>query len=175
LRDPVLQHHASEAGSFGQFYDSIIPQLDHLNLFWIDETDLERLLLLSTSLQSLSCLYRTSSGGLTKVLTQIMRIDVKELHFWRYIALDSSDNWKTDFESIEKLKKLIAGKDELKQVKLRFTFRYGQCPSKDVRNRALARWKGIKQELELIRVKKGIEVMELTCEFRHDNTLLWEE
>jgi hypothetical protein len=104
-----------------------------------------------------------------------MRIDVKELHFGLYIDLDSSDSWETDFESIQKLKKLIAGKYELKQVKLNFTFDYQQRPSMDVCNRALARWKGIKQELELIRVKKGIEVMELTCKFRHDNTLLWEE
>jgi hypothetical protein len=173
LRRLTLQQ--SEAGSFGQLYDSIIPQLDHLTLYWLDETDLERLLLLATSLQSLRCSYYNSSEGLTKVLTQIMRIDVKELHFRRYIDLDRSDNWETDFESIEKLKKLIAGKDELKQVKLDFTFRYGQCPSKDVRDRALAKWKGIKQELKLICVKKGIEVVELTCRFRHDKTTLWEE
>jgi hypothetical protein len=100
---------------------------------------------------------------------------VKELHFIRHIDLDSSANWETDYEMIEKLKKLIAAKDELKRVKLNFTFGYGQCPSKDVCNRALARWKGIKQELKLICVKKGIEVMELTCRFCHNQTPLWEE
>ncbi len=100
---------------------------------------------------------------------------MKELHFGRILGPDSSDNWETDFEMIEKLKKLIAGKDELKQVKLNFTFDYSQAPSMDVCNRALARWKGIKQELKLICVKKGIEVMELTCRFCHNQTPLWEE
>ena len=98
---------------------------------------------------------------------------MEELHLSRILGPDSSDNWETDFEMIEKLKKLIAGKDELKQVKLNFTFDHSQIPSMDVCNRALARWKGIKQELKLICVKKGIEVMELTCRFVHGNLVRW--
>jgi hypothetical protein len=63
----------------GQLYDMIIPQLDHLTMFWLDETDLEHLLL-STSLQSLRCNYDSSVEGFSKVIDQISRIAVKELH-----------------------------------------------------------------------------------------------
>jgi hypothetical protein len=88
---------------------------------------------------------------------------VQELDFCRTIAFQSSDNWERDFESIEKFNKVVAGKDELKRLKLDFSFEYVQRPSKGVCNRSLARWKQIKKELKSICVKEGIEIVDLTC------------
>jgi hypothetical protein len=148
----------------GKQFDSVIPQLDHFHPYCHYATDLEHLLLLSTTLQSLRCNYDGSEHeGLAKVRHAIGRIDVKELQFEQILQFDSSDNWETDFESIEKFKKVLECKDGLNQVGLDFTFKYRQRPSEDVCNRALARWRGIKAELELICVRRGIEVMELTC------------
>ena len=67
--------------SFGRHYDSMIPQLDHLTLNYLYESDLEHLLLLSTSLQTLSCRHDSSAEGCSRVIDQIIRIDVKDLRF----------------------------------------------------------------------------------------------
>jgi hypothetical protein len=162
LRRLILQH-GDDAGDFGHLYDSIIPQLDHLALVGLYETELEHLLFLSTSLQSLCCHYVGSREGLVEVLNQIVRIDVKKLHLNQILELDSSDDWETDFKSIEKLKKLVEVKDKLKWVKLSFIFEYEERPLEDVCDRSLARWNGIKDELESMCSKKGIEVVALTC------------
>jgi hypothetical protein len=159
----LIIHHGDDAGDFGHLYESIIPQLDHLALVGLYGTELERLLFLSTSLQSLRCAYAGSREGLVEVLDQIVRIDVKELRYHQILELDSSDDWETDFKLIEKLKKLVEGKDELKRLKLSFIFEYGERPSKDVCDQTLARWNGIKDELESMCSKKGIEIVALTC------------
>jgi hypothetical protein len=162
-------------GSIGKYFDSIIPQLDHLTLSRVDKTDLERFLLLPTSLQSISCKYDSSVEGLTGVLAQIMRIDVKEFHFSWSIVRESSDNWETVFEAIAKFKKVMGGKDELKRVTLELSLDYSRRPSSDVCNRALLRWKGIKDELNSIGVKNGIEVATVSCSFSVAGTTVWEE
>jgi hypothetical protein len=160
----------------GKHFDPIIPQLDHLSLNYLHETDLEHLLLLSTSLQSLRCRYNNSVEGCSKVIDQISRIDAKELQFdWRLVH-QNSDNWETDFESIEKFKKVVERKDELKRVELDFTFNdYSQRPSQNVCDQAFSRWKAIKDELELICVKQGIEVVTLSCDFFHGYEPLWDK
>jgi hypothetical protein len=164
-----------EVGSFGRLYDSITPKLDHLSLNWLHETDLEHLFLLSTSLQSLRCVYDRPVEGLSNVIEQISRIAVKELDFFLRIHRESSNNWETDFEPIEKFKKLVEVKDELKRVKLKFIFEYGQRPLEDVCDQAFTRWKASKDELKLICVKKGVEVVALSCYFFHGYRIIWQE
>jgi hypothetical protein len=175
LRRLNLSHHGA-VGSFGQLYDSVIPQLDHLHPYCHYAADLEHLLLLSTTLQSLRCNYDGSEHeGLAKVIDQIRRINVKDLRFFQRSKSDSSDNWEKDFDSIEKFKKAVECKDGLKQVGLDFTFKYYQRPSEDVCNRAFGSWKRIKDEFKSICVKKGIEVVAFDCCFRYDQEVLWED
>jgi hypothetical protein len=179
LRRLIIFNCGSRPGSIGKYFDSIIPQLDHLSLSWFDVFDLERLLLLSTSLQSLHCLHQTSEyEGLAKAFDQIRRHDVKELNFKWLVVRGSSHNWETDFEAIAKFKKVVEGRDGLKRLRLEFIFEYiSRRPSRDVCNRALVRWKGIKKELELICARTGIEVVTLICWFHHEKTgtMLWKE
>jgi hypothetical protein len=164
-----------EAGTFGRLYDSIIPQLDHLSLNWLHETDLEHLLLLSTSLQTLRCRYDSPVEGLSNVIKHISRIAVKELDFSRTIKHESSDNWEADFDSIEKFKGLVAGKDGLKRLELKFSIKYSQRRSLDPCDHALARWKGIKDELKSICLEKGIEAVALTCNLVYGDTIIWQK
>jgi hypothetical protein len=175
LRRLILQR--SEAVSFGHHYDSIIPQLYHLTIdwYWLAKTELERLLLLSTSLQSLRCSYDSSVEGFSKIIDQIGRIDVKEVYIHWRLEHESSDNWEADFESIEKFKGLVAGKDELERVELGFNITSRQRLSVDRFNQAFTRWKAMKDELELICVKKGIEVVALTCRDVQGYTAIWED
>ena len=70
---------------------------------------------------------------------------------------------------------MVEGKDALKRVKLHFNLRYQQRPLEDVCDQALARWKGIKDEIKSICVKKGIEVLALTCHFRGGQERLWKD
>ena len=70
---------------------------------------------------------------------------------------------------------MVEGKDELKRLNLHFNFRYEQRPLEDVCDQALASWKGIKDELKLICVKKGIEVVALTCRYVDGYTAIWED
>jgi hypothetical protein len=172
LRRLVLRH--TGAGSFGQLYYSIIPQLDHLTLFWLNETDVEHLLLLSTSLQTLRCRCDRPGEGFSKVIDQISRIGVTELQLHWRLEHENSDNWAADFDSIEKFKGLVAGKDELERVELEFSVKYSQRRSLDRCDQALARWKRIKDELKSICVKNGIEVIALTCRYVQGYTAIWE-
>jgi hypothetical protein len=174
LRRLSLEH-GPEAGGVGHLYNSLIPQLHHLSLSWLHETDVEHLLLLSTSLQSLHCDYWGATEGLAKVLKHISRIAMKDLHFSYTIELDSSGNWETDFDSTEKVKKVMECKDGLNRVRLGFTFIYHREPSEDVCNRALTSWKRIKAEFKSICVKKGIEVVAFDCCFRYGQYLLWQD
>jgi hypothetical protein len=170
----LFLHHVME-GRFGQLYDSIVPQLDHLTISWLDETELERLLLLSTSLQSLRCRYNSSVVGCSKVIDQISRINVKELQCHWALDHQDSDTWETDFESIEMFKGLVAGKDELKRLELKFSIKFSRRRSLDRCDQALARWKGIKDELKSICLEKGIEAVALTCNFVYGDTIIWQE
>jgi hypothetical protein len=168
----------SGARNFGQLYDLLIPQLDHLSFNSRHETNLEHLLLLSTSLESLRCSYSydRAGEGLSAVLNQIMRIDVQELCFSPKMRLRRSDNWEADFNTIAEFKKLVDGKDELKRVSLDFHFEYRKTPSEDVCARALLRWKGIKAELESICIRRGIETFAFTCYLEDRETqqnLIW--
>jgi hypothetical protein len=147
----------------GQLYDSVLPQLDHLYIHSLSVGDFERVLPLSAPVQSLGLSLRYHGEGLSKVLNQIRRVAVKELHLVPRIKRDNSDNWETDFELIEELKKLVERKEGLKQLKLELHVRYRARPSEDVSARLLASWRGIKGELELTCVRKGIEVQRLTC------------
>jgi hypothetical protein len=158
----------------GQLCDSIIPQLDHLFLDSLLVADVEHLLVLSTSLQSLRVQFMGSDDDVSKVPNQVNRINVKDLHYLQKIERASSDNWETDFESIQKFKKLVEGKEELKELELGFIFEYHKKPSELVSAQALARWKGIKGELELTCVKKGIEVVAFTYSLSKDAKVIWE-
>jgi hypothetical protein len=111
------------------------------------------------------------------VIDHCYRMHVKELEFefCPITRLESSDNWETDFESIEKFKRVVGGKDGLKRLRLEFKLKYSQRPSEDVCNRALLRWKGIKDELNSIGVKNGIEVATVSCSFSATGTTVWEE
>jgi hypothetical protein len=180
LRRLIIFNYASRRGSIGKYFDSIIPQLDHLSLSWVDATDLEHLLLLSTSLQSLHCYYDGSEHeGLAKGFDQIRRMDVKGLYFNWMIERESSYNWETDFETIANFTKVMGEKDELERVTLELSFDYRTRPSRDVGNRALARWKGIKDELNSICVKNRIEVVAISCSYSYEaderDTLIWME
>jgi hypothetical protein len=172
LRSLTIAHGVAE-GTVGQLYDSILAQLDHLFLRVLDVTDSERLLSLSTSLQSLAIILKNYNEGLVKVLNQLNQMDVKKLVLFHLIRRQSSDNWETDFELLEEIKKLVKGKEALKQVALDIRFQYVQRPSEDVCDRALSRWKGIKGELESIFVKKGIAVGHLTCSLSHSKEKIW--
>jgi hypothetical protein len=170
LRRLVIYHGFTQPRSMGKHFDSIIPQLDHLSLSRVDKTELEHLLLLSTSLQSLHCYYDGSEHeGLAKALDQIRRNDIKELHFKWVVERESSHNWETDFEAIAKFKNVMGGKDELERVTLELSFDYSQRPSSDVCNRALLRWKGIKDELNSIGLKNGIKVVIVSCRYCYDD------
>jgi hypothetical protein len=172
LRRLTITFDNTRARGFAQLFELIIPQLDHLTLRGLHETDIEHLLLPSPSLQLLHCSCDSSSEGTTRMIKQIIRIDLKELHFTWSIQRESSDNWETDFDLIEKFKKVMGGKDELERVKLVLSFEYDTSPSRDACNRALVRWKGIKKELELICARKGIEVVALTCSFYDEETAI---
>jgi hypothetical protein len=174
LRRLAVQHHAGGL-KVEQIYDSIIAQLDHLLLCWLSVADVEHLLLLSTTLQSLHIEYRDANNheAASKVLNQISRVDVEQLRFSHAIELESSDNWETNFE-LEKFKKVIQGKDGLKCLELALEFIYDEKPSDHVCDQALARWKVIKGELELTCIKKGIEVVAFTCSLSEDDEVIWE-
>jgi hypothetical protein len=172
VRRLTIAHSAAE-GTLGQIYDSILPQLNHLAFSSLCVAEFEHLLSLSTSLQSLSITFMNYNEGLIQVLKQLNRIDVKKLFLINIIQRQSSDHWETDFELIEKLKKLVERKEALKQVKLHLYFRYGERPFEDVSARLLVRWKGIKGELKSIFAKKGIAVVRLTCSLMHSNETIW--
>jgi hypothetical protein len=165
--------HSTGGEDTGQIYGSIIPQIDRLSLGWIPPANLEHLLVLSTSLQFLRVEFMGSHDDVSKVHNQISRIDVKDLVYLQRIHGESSDNWETDFESIQKFKKVVEGKDELKELGLNFGFQYRARPSEIVSAQALARWKAIKGELESICVKKGIVVERLTCSLSHSYDEIW--
>jgi hypothetical protein len=172
LRRLIIRHSIG-AENTGQVYGSITPQLDHLSLHSISATNLEHLLVLSTSLQSLRVEFMGSNDDVSKVHNQIRRIDVKDLQYLQRIHGPSSDNFETDFESIQKFKKVIQGKDGLERVELGFMFRYLEAPSDDASDQALARWIGIKGELESICAKKGTEVGSLTCRLDDIEDQIW--
>jgi hypothetical protein len=174
LRRLHISHNHYDEKYIDKSYISVVPQLNHLHLWWLCVADVEHLLLLSTALQSLSIEYGNYNEGASKVLNQISRLDVEELRFSPMIAHESSDNWETDFELMEKCKKVIKGKDGLKRVELSFVFNYFERPSDDVCDQALARWKAIKGELELTCVKEGTEVLGLTCRLIHGHDDIWE-
>jgi hypothetical protein len=142
----------------GRLFDSIIPQLDHLCLTWLRKNDLEHLLGLSTSLQSLSIRYSNIDGRIPEVVNHISRMKVKELDVSWIVKLEGSDDWETDFDLIEKFKRLVEAKDGLKRVELDFRFQYDDDPSQDVCDQALKRWKVMKNDLKLVCAKNGIEV-----------------
>jgi hypothetical protein len=168
--------HGVRAGSVGQLYDSILPQLNHLTLSSLCVADFEHLLPLTTLLQSLRIAFKNYNERLAKVLKQVSRVDVKDLLLFHGTQREYSDNWETDFELIEEFKKLVERKEGLIRVKLDLHFRYRDRPSEDVSTRFLARWKGIKGEkgeLESICVKKGIVVERLTCSLSHPKGMIW--
>jgi hypothetical protein len=172
LRRLTIAHSAAD-GSVGQLYDSILPQLDRLCIGSLCTTDIERLLPLSAPLLSLRTTFREYNDGLSKVLDQLRRMDLKRLLLFHQIERGISDDWETDFEWVQKFKKVAEGNGALNRVVLVFIFSYTQRPSVDVRDRALARWKGIKRELESIFVKKGIEVGSLSCRLCHSWVEIW--
>jgi hypothetical protein len=160
-----------------QIYDSVIPQLDHLTLIGLHETDFEHLLGLATSLQSLDIIFSgfDTISGVSKLLDQLDRIDFKELHYVQNLRLDNADNWEKDFESMAELKKVVEGKDHLALVKFDFVFAYHRKPTYGVSHRSLVNWKGIKAELESICVEKGIEVAGLNCCLNCGDAYYWRD
>jgi sulfur relay (sulfurtransferase) DsrC/TusE family protein len=158
-----------------QIYDSVIPQLDHLTLTRLHETDFEHLLGLSTSLQSLDIgIFDVGTSGVfSKVLDHLARIDVKELHYSHNIWFNKMDNWEKDFESMAELKKVVEGKDHLELVKFHFVFGYHWKATTGVSARSLVNWKGIKAELESICVERGIEVAGLNCYLNCGDAEYW--
>jgi hypothetical protein len=174
LRRLAIEHDA-ESNDLERRYDSIIPQLAHLFLYEFTEADLEHLLLLSTSLQSLHIRSNCSPHGICKAINQISRRNVEEMHVIFLINVESPDDWETNFELIEKFKKVLEGKDEWKRIELEFRFQYREDLSEDVCDQALERWKVMKNDIKLVCVKNGIEVVGLTCGFCHNYIARWEE
>jgi hypothetical protein len=174
---PNLRHlavvYGTKGETLGQLYDSILPQLDGLLVRSLCVADFGHILPLSSPLQSLHVGFKNPNEGLSESLDHLNRMEVKELSFIQRMKRESSDNWTTDFESIEEFKKLVGRKKELEQVSLDFRFSYVQRPSEDVSAQFLARWKGIKGEFESICVKNGIEVEVLTCCLYHGNEEIW--
>jgi hypothetical protein len=166
-------HHNYAGGSVGRLYDSIILQLDHMYLYSLPVTDVENLLLRSTALESLHVSCLNYDEGLSRVRDQFLRMDMKELIFSHWIHLETSDDWETDFELIEKFREVVVAKAGLKRVELVFMFIYSERPSYDVSAQALARWSGIKGDLESICVKRGIEVGSLMCYFEDTIDRIW--
>jgi hypothetical protein len=172
--------HSTADGTVGQLYDSILAQLDHLFLRALDPTELERLLSLSTSLQSLAIIFGNFNEGLVKVLNQLSGMDVKELVFFCLIQRQSFDHWETDFELLEEFKKLVERKEALKGVELNFAFKYHRArPSEIVSAQALARWKAIRDDLKSICVKRKVIVSRMTCELVSttggEKIVIWKE
>jgi hypothetical protein len=93
--------HAAREGTVGQLYDSLLAQLDHLTLASPSVIDLEHLLPLATPLHSLDIGLRNCNEGLSKVVHELSRIDVKELSLFHQTTRETSDDWETDFELIE--------------------------------------------------------------------------
>jgi hypothetical protein len=120
LRRLTIGHPPRER-TVGQLYDSILPQLCRLHLSPLCAADFEHLLTLTTLLQCLYIGFNNYDEGLAQVLKQVSRLDVKDLVLFHQITREDSDNWETDFEVIEELKKLVERKEALKQVKLNFT------------------------------------------------------
>jgi hypothetical protein len=110
----LIIHHGHGEGNVGQIYDSIIPQLDHLSIYGIHHAEVEHLLLLSISFQTLSvrCDYHDSLEGFSKVFDQLSRLDVTELVLHSEFTFRRKDNWEAEFESIGKLQKVVEGKDQ---------------------------------------------------------------
>jgi hypothetical protein len=172
VRRLTIAHNAAE-GTLGQIYDSMLPPLTHLLLFSLCVTDLQHLLPLSTSLQSLSIIFENYNEGLVNVLDQLSRMDVKKLRLCHLVQRQTSDNWETDFDLMEEFKRLVERKEAFIPVKLNFAFKYRARPSEIVSAQALARWKGIKGEFESICVKKGIAVERLECSLSHFREYIW--
>jgi hypothetical protein len=155
-------HGGTGIASFGSLYHSVIPQLDHLHLFSPDFTDLEHLLLLSTSLQSLRVKSDDFYSSSSKLFSLLLRVDTKALHFTQNFWLQASDTWERKCESVKEMKVVLERNDHIKQVELTYVFHYLRASS-DVCAQSLARWKELKEELTSICAKRGIEMINVQC------------
>jgi hypothetical protein len=122
-------HDGTGIASFGSFYDSVIPQLDHLHLFSPDFTDLEHLLLLSTSLQSSRVKSDDFYSSSSKLFILLLRVDTKALHFTQNFWLQASDTWERKCESVKEMKVVLERNDHIKQVELTYVFHYLRASS----------------------------------------------
>ena len=104
--------HSTEVESFGHLYDSIVPQLDHIYLANLMTGDLDHILRLTTSLQSLDI---DCSGPYAPptIRDQLVNLDVKELRFAHEEIFDGED-WETHLGSIKVFKEVLDKNDHLK-------------------------------------------------------------
>jgi hypothetical protein len=153
---------AGGAESFGHLYDSIVPQLDHIELKGLVSADVSHILGLATSLHSLRVQCDSINGPIPSIRDELIKLDVKELHYVEYKRCEGED-WETAFRSIRDFKEVMEKNDNLKSVKLAFRYHYNNTLSQDAGDQSLAWWKEMKEETKLICVKKGIDVLKLVA------------
>ena len=155
--------HSTEVESFGHLYDSIVPQLDHIYLANLMTGDLDHILRLTTSLQSLRILCHNINryGEIPGLRDQLVHVDVKKLRYDQCTLFEGED-WERGFSAIKDLKEVLDKKDNLNGVHLCFSYHCSEI-SQDAGDQSLAWWQEIKEEMRLICVRKGVEVLNLTA------------
>jgi hypothetical protein len=158
LRRLLIQH-SEGAESFGNLYDSIVPQLSLIDL---PTSDFDHILRLTTSLESLHIQSVHPDRQITSIRDELPNLDVKEIRYFEYKNCEGED-WETAFDAIRGFKEVVDKNDNLKAVDLTFKCNFFEGLSEDACDQSLAWWKGIKEEMMLICVRKGIEVLDLTA------------
>jgi hypothetical protein len=175
LRRLLIQH-SEGAESFGHIYDSIVPQLDHIALTDLLTGDFDHILGLSTSLQSLHIHCIGPNAQTPTIRHQLVNLDVKEFRYTHEESFEGED-WVTHLGSIKVFKEVTDKNDNLKAINLTFDFNFIEELSEDACDQSLAWWKGIKEEMRLICVRKEIKVLHLRVSITSgpDDALAWED
>jgi hypothetical protein len=126
-----------------------------MSLTGIAVSDLNHILRLATSLQSLDI-----DSHITSIRDQLIKLDVKEIQYSEYTRCEGAD-WETSFGSIKDFEEVMDKNDNLKAVSLTFRYSFNETLSRHACDQWFARWKQIKEEMRLICVRKGIEVLAL--------------
>jgi Leucine-rich repeat (LRR) protein len=140
-----------------------------MDLTGIAVSDLSHILRLATSLQSLDI-----DSHITSIRDELTNLDVQELRYFEYKSCEGED-WETSFGSLKDFKEVMDKNDNLKAVSLTFRYSFNETLSQHACDQSLARWKQIKEEMRLICVRKGIEVLDLTVSIGGYTNVIWED